>query len=291
PQPLALRRAAARAARPLPQRRRRLERRGGAALGAQPLRRRAHPARRGRALGPALRGGRGRRRPARGGGAAGADGAVSGLAVVAGAGGSIGGAIAAALAEAGHELLLVGRSPERVAPLAERHGARFLRADLEVAGDVERACAELRRLEEVAVAVYAAGRLEHGALAAFALTRALLPALRAAGGQLVVVNSSAAARRAAAAEGPYAASKHALRAFADAVRAEENEAGVRVLSGYPGRTAGPLQERLHEREGRAYRPERLLQPADVAAAVLSALSLPRTAEVTDVHVRPMVKPE
>lgn len=233
---------------------------------------------------------------------------MSGLAVVAGAGGSIGGAIAAALAEAGHELLLVGRSPERVAPLAERHGARFLRADLEVAGDVERACAELRRLEEVAVAVYAAGRLEHGAvaeypaaglealfrvnvLAAFALTRALLPALRAAGGQLVVVNSSAAARRAAAAEGPYAASKHALRAFADAVRAEENEAGVRVLSVYPGRTAGPLQERLHEREGRAYRPERLLQPADVAAAVLSALSLPRTAEVTDVHVRPMVKPE
>jgi len=36
-------------------------------------------------------------------------------------------------------------------------------------------------------------------------------------------------------------------------------------------------------------PELLLQPEDVAAVVLSAVSLPRTAEVTDINIRPMIK--
>jgi NADP-dependent 3-hydroxy acid dehydrogenase YdfG len=34
-------------------------------------------------------------------------------------------------------------------------------------------------------------------------------------------------------------------------------------------------------------PELLLQPADVASVVINALSLPRTAEVTDISIRPM----
>ena len=46
---------------------------------------------------------------------------------------------------------------------------------------------------------------------------------------------------------------------------------------------------MHQHEGRAYRPERLLQPDDVASVVVHALGLPRTAEVTDVHIRPMLK--
>ena len=43
-------------------------------------------------------------------------------------------------------------------------------------------------------------------------------------------------------------------------------------------------------EDRACHPEHLLQPSDVAAVVLNALSLPRTAEVTDINIRPMRKP-
>ena len=39
----------------------------------------------------------------------------------------------------------------------------------------------------------------------------------------------------------------------------------------------------------AYRPELLLQSADVASVVVNALSLPRTAEVTDISIRPMIK--
>ena len=66
-----------------------------------------------------------------------------------------------------------------------------------------------------------------------------------------------------------------------------------MLSVYPGRTASPMQERLHRESSGPVRPyvaADLLQPDDVAAVVVQALSLPRTAEVTDLHVRPFVKP-
>jgi NADP-dependent 3-hydroxy acid dehydrogenase YdfG len=71
---------------------------------------------------------------------------------------------------------------------------------------------------------------------------------------------------------------------------EVNGDGIRVLSAYLGRTASPMQAATHRNEGGEYRPERLLQPSDVAAVVTHALSLPPTAEVTDISIRPMLKP-
>jgi NADP-dependent 3-hydroxy acid dehydrogenase YdfG len=112
---------------------------------------------------------------------------------------------------------------------------------------------------------------------------------------VVFVNSSAGVH-AAAGIAQYAATKHALRALADSLRCEVNVDGVRVLTVYPGQTASPMQEELHRQrqlhaaETRPYRAGELLQPADVAAVVVNALGMPRTAEVTEVHVRPTVKP-
>ena len=80
--------------------------------------------------------------------------------------------------------------------------------------------------------------------------------------------------------GSYAATKHALRALADSFREEVNPEGLRVLSVYIGSTASPMQAMIHAMKGKAYHPEYLLQPSDVAAVVLNALCLPRTAEVT-----------
>jgi hypothetical protein len=64
---------------------------------------------------------------------------------------------------------------------------------------------------------------------------------------------------------------------------------VRVMSVFLGRTSTPRQARIFELEGRQYRPELLLQPEDVAAVVVNALCLPRTAEVTNVMMRPALK--
>ena len=51
-----------------------------------------------------------------------------------------------------------------------------------------------------------------------------------------------------------------------------------------------MQAMIHAMKGKAYHPEYMLQPSDVAAVVLNALCLPRTAEVTDISIRPMRKP-
>jgi short-subunit dehydrogenase len=113
--------------------------------------------------------------------------------------------------------------------------------------------------------------------------------LRRAHADVVFVNSTAALHGVPnVAE--YAMSKAAIRAFADSLRAEENAQGLRVLSVYVGRTATPMQEQVAREEGRDYHPERLLQPEDVASAILAALMLPHTAEITDIHIRPNMPP-
>lgn len=125
--------------------------------------------------------------------------------------------------------------------------------------------------------------------APYTLTQALLPMLKPRRGQIVFVNSSVGLN-ARANVGQYAATKHALKALADSLREEVNPAGLRVLSVYLGRTASPMQATVHQMEGKAYHPEHLMQPEDVASVVLNALSLPRSAEVTDISIRPLRKP-
>jgi NADP-dependent 3-hydroxy acid dehydrogenase YdfG len=131
--------------------------------------------------------------------------------------------------------------------------------------------------------------LETNAVAPYATTRALMPLLIASCGQVAIMNSSVVGARRGGIAG-YAASKAALSAFADTLREEVNACGVRVLNVFIGRTATPMQERIHAIEGRAYDPNALLQPDDVAAMVIAALALPATAEVTEFHIRPMRKP-
>ena len=235
-------------------------------------------------------------------------------ALVTGATSGIGRAIAAALAAGGTPVWAVGRRPEALDALAADHpSVRGERADLDDDDDVDRLVSTLAvEAAGLDVLVHAAGVATLGCVASapvdaldamyrlnlrvpYVLTQRLLPLLRRARGQVVFVNSSAGLH-ASAGTSQYAATKHALKALADSLRCEVNDDGVRVLSVYPGRTASPMQERLHSQqqvhgpEARPYRAADLLQPDDVAAVVVQALSLPRTAEVTDLHVRPLVKP-
>jgi NADP-dependent 3-hydroxy acid dehydrogenase YdfG len=113
----------------------------------------------------------------------------------------------------------------------------------------------------------------------------------AARGQIVFINSSVGLTAKRPDIGQYAATKHALKAIADSLREEVNPKGLRVLTVYLGRTATPMQETISRQEGRAYHPETLLQPEDVASVVLNALMLPPTAEVTDISIRPMARPK
>lgn len=227
--------------------------------------------------------------------------------LVTGAGSGIGRAIALYLADAGADVTAVGR---RRSALEETTGrARSGRitihpADLTVDAHLDELAGTFLA-SGLDVLVHSAGAYAQGPLeqapvealdlqyrinvrAAYRLTQALLPALKASQGQIVFINSTVGlAARANVAQ--YAATKHALKGLADALRDEVNPAGVRVLSVYPGRTATDQQASIYELEGRAYAPETLLQPEDVAATVVGALTLPRTAELTDLRVRPMRK--
>lgn len=233
------------------------------------------------------------------------------LAVVTGASSGVGKAIALALAAKGARLCLVGRKLETLQAVASAAGGdgsqhRCYVADLAVEGDVGRLLTSLAQdLAFLDILVHGAGVIGRGSVetagadvlddqyrvnlrAPYVLTQGLLPALRARRGQVLFVNSSAGlAARAGASQ--YAASKHGLKALADGLREEVNPDGVRVLSLFLGRTASPMQAGVHAVEGKPYRPELLMQPEDVAEMAVHALALPRTAEVTDISMRPALK--
>lgn len=117
------------------------------------------------------------------------------------------------------------------------------------------------------------------------LTAHLLPALREARGTVLFVNSSAGLT-ANAQWSAYAASKFGLRALADSLRAEEAGNGVRVTTLFPSRTATPMQEKVHEQEGRTYDASRWLQPATVVDSIVHVLDLPADATIPELVIRP-----
>jgi NAD(P)-dependent dehydrogenase (short-subunit alcohol dehydrogenase family) len=233
-------------------------------------------------------------------------------AVVTGASGGIGGAIASALAERGATICLSGRHRERLKRASERVDAtgrgraEVYRADLTVEAElVDLTTALLSRPTGVDILVHSAGEFARGQLestpvevldrlvavnvrSTYLLTQALSASLKQRNGELVFINSSVSVATRALV-GPYALTQHSRRVLTDTFRHELNEHGVRVVGVYPGRTATPMQAEIHRLEGRPYLPERLLQPADVAEVIASALALPRTAEVTDLHIRPAAR--
>lgn len=232
-------------------------------------------------------------------------------AVITGAGGGIGRALALRLAAAGVRLCCVGRrfaNLESLAREASPPGSdlHLFACDLAIDDDLLALRARVERVfDRLDILVHCAGVIRTAPLesvppaeldaqyrvnarAPLLLTQSLLPLVRAARGQIVFVNSSVGVR-AKEHTGAYAASKHALKAIADTLRMEINPYGIRVISVFPGNTATEMQRQVCRELGRAYDPSALLQPDDVAAAVADALSLAPSAEVTDIHIRPALK--
>ncbi|MER7542206.1 SDR family oxidoreductase [Actinomadura sp.] len=243
--------------------------------------------------------------------------------LITGATGGIGRAVAELLRERGHDLILTGRSAERLDRLAKelatgahaptqvidptavpspRRNASVtaIPLDLSEPRRIEASLAMAGLPERLDGVVHAAGMvhlspvagleadewMEHlsvNLVSAAELTRLLLPALRAAEGHVVFVNSTAGLR-ANPEWSAYAASKFGLRALADSLRAEERS--LRVTTVYPGRTATEMQRKVRAQEGHPYAEDDFAAPGTVARVLVAALETPRDAVVSDVTVRP-----
>lgn len=225
---------------------------------------------------------------------------MTSTALVTGASRGLGAAIARTLAP-DHHVYLGGRSPESLAAIsAELPGATPWPVDLL---DHDAVAESVKDIGSLDVLVHNAGvaalgtveestiddwraQYEGNVLAVVALTQALLPALRRAGGHVVLINSGAGLR-VNPGWGAYAASKFAMRAFGDALRAEETS--LRVTSIHPGRIDTDMQRAIVEHEGNEYDGSRFLRASTVAQAVRGAIDTPADAHPTEIVLKPITR--
>jgi NADP-dependent 3-hydroxy acid dehydrogenase YdfG len=219
------------------------------------------------------------------------------VALVTGATGGIGGAIARALAT-DHRVLAIGRKAGALAGLAADPAIEAVALDLLDLNGMESYIASLPRLD---VIVHSAAsdrytieeadanewrrQLELNLVVPAELTRMALPQLRRAQGQVVFINSGAGLRSYPG-HTLYSATKFALKAVADGLRGEERPHGVRVATVHPGPTDTPMLAGDLRKADREYESERYIQPDSIAKTVRLIVDATADAQVTDIVVRP-----
>ena len=235
-------------------------------------------------------------------------------AVVTGASSGIGEATARLLTGEGCNVVLAARREDRLKSLAAELGEGALAAPTDVTDPA--ACAALvartvERFGSLEILVNNAGLGLYGSipegdpddwrrmfdvnvLGVLYSTRAAVRHMLARGTGDVVFVSSLAGRRVPAPDGTvYAATKHAITAVAEGLRLDVHEKGIRVINVEPGlvRTEFPENTYPDAREYYAQKGFAPLEPEDVAAAVLYAVSQPTSVSVNEVAVRPTEQPK
>lgn len=236
-------------------------------------------------------------------------------ALITGASSGIGRAIAQAIAAEGASVALLARREERLTALSEEitsaGGIAFsIPVDLAETGlaqdAVHMAASSLDGLDLVinAAGVARQARLTDGnvedwktmldinVLALSVITREALPYFPEEGGHIVNI-SSMSGHRVPGKGGFYAATKFAVRALTEGLRQELRAAGnqTRVSSISPGFVDTELLDEYFSGGGKNRAKYEaidypILQPGEIADLVLHQLKMPRTAEVTDILVRP-----
>jgi len=119
----------------------------------------------------------------------------------------------------------------------------------------------------------------------FLTTREAIPFLREAGESVVVNVASLAGKNPIANATAYVASKHAVVGFSRSLMLEERHNGLRVLTICPGSVDTPFFAGASEPFSPGSRGE-ILNPQDVASAIISMIELPQNAMVSEIDIRP-----
>jgi clavulanate-9-aldehyde reducatase len=234
------------------------------------------------------------------------------VAAVTGASSGIGEATVRGLSEAGASIALGARRTDRLQAVADTLDGRTLVREVDVSNEeqarafVQAAHDELGGLH---ILVNNAGVMLLGPVAdadpeewrrmigvnllgLLYCTHAALPLLERSGGGDVVNVSSVAGRRADAGAAVYNMTKFGVHAFSEALRQEALHAGIRVTTVAPGfvdtelqgHTTNPLVRRATERAREQI--GEVLSAADIAEAILHAVTRPPHVCVNEVVVRP-----
>jgi uncharacterized protein len=216
-------------------------------------------------------------------------------ALVTGASGGLGQAIARALAARGAHLVLTARRVDVLEALAEETGGRVLAADLSDRAAVEKLVEDAGPVDVLVAnaAVPGSGRIESFSIeqidraldvnlrAPMVLARLMSEGMTERGGGHIVFVSSLNGKAATAGSSIYSATKFGLRGFAMGLREDLRPRGVGVSTVFPGfiRDAGMF----HESGARLPSYLGTKTPEDVGRAIVSAIEHDRS----EVDVAPL----
>jgi NADP-dependent 3-hydroxy acid dehydrogenase YdfG len=235
------------------------------------------------------------------------------VAIITGAGSGIGASIARHFVGAGAQIVITGRSAEKLDAARELTGVservRTFVMDVADRGQVHELIEQtMRDYGRIDMLVNNAGvniaerslpqlaaedwdeLLAINATGAFNMIQAVLPVMRAQRDGLIISISSISGIRPSALGGAaYSAAKHAMTALTRVVGLEEAANGIRATTISPGEVDTPLLTRRPTPVS-AERRAQILQPDDVAAAALFVASLPPRACVPELVITPTVIP-
>ncbi|MEX1020343.1 MAG: SDR family oxidoreductase [Litorilinea sp.] len=231
------------------------------------------------------------------------------VAVITGGGTGIGQGVAATLAEAGAQVVIIGRRADKLEETIRAIDAQptpVYRA-LDVADQVAVAATFAEITETygaIHILVNNAGvnvlkrrvselspedwnyLMDVNATGAFNTIHAVLPQMRERkDGVIINVSSIAGVRPSVLGGAAYSASKHAMTALTFVLALEEKDNGIRATNLCPGEVNTPILDARPIKVSEEHK-EQILQPSDVAAAVLFISTLHPRAHIPEMLIKP-----
>jgi NAD(P)-dependent dehydrogenase (short-subunit alcohol dehydrogenase family) len=226
-------------------------------------------------------------------------------AIVTGASSGIGKEVALRLLEAGAQVSLVSRHPDRIlSELPVESNAKGYAIDLGAIASVsEQIKTIVSDMGGVDILINNAGMAYIGEIidmpldqwqklfdlnltSVFQCLQAVLPTMRSQKNGTIINVASIAGKQGFPNWAAYCASKFALLGLTQAIAAEEQPHGIRVMSICPGSVNTGLWDTLGDKVPPSFNREAMLTPATVAEAIMTLVNLPSEAIINDLVLMP-----
>ncbi|MFM7601623.1 MAG: SDR family oxidoreductase [Pseudanabaena sp.] len=226
-------------------------------------------------------------------------------AIVTGASSGIGKEVALRLLKAGAQVSLVSRNPEHIlSELPAGTNAKSYGIDL---GDISEVATKMRVIVEdmggIDILINNAGMAYIGELidmplvewqklfdlnltSVFQCLQAVLPTMRSQKSGTIINVASIAGKQGFPNWGAYCASKFALLGLTQAIAAEEQPHGIKIMSICPGSVDTHLWDTLGDKVPPSFNRAAMLRPATVADSIMTLINLPADAVINDLVLMP-----